>query len=224
MSGSVSSLAAELAKGAFPAREITKPAYAAMKYPRLLPMMRFACHQYELAGYGNLFTMDTRAMGGLMELSTVVFTPWAGATVPFLLIDTMQMKNKHLAYVEYYDCTATGAALPEAEGQRAEFSHIPDYGEKPAWYVARRTPYSLIKGGEGADPQALEGMVRICLERYLSGAASAPKNPANLEGLRAFQQDMLRLGNPSSATLNKVLGAQGAEEMFRSAIMPVSKL
>lgn len=223
MSGSVTSLAVELAKAAFPAREITPPAYAAMKYPRLLPMMRFTCHQYELEGYGNLFTMDTRAMGGLMQLSTVVFTPWAGAAVPFLLIDTMQMKKKSLAYVEYYDCTASGAALPKSEGQRAEFAQIPDYAEKPAWYIDRRTPYSLIKGGEGADPQALEAMVRTCLERYLSGAAEAPKDLANLTGLEAFQQDMLRLGNPSSATLNKVLGVQGAEEMFRSAIMPVRK-
>ncbi len=223
MSGSISSLGTDMAKAAFPAREITPPAYAAMKYPRWIPLMRFACHQYALEGFGNLFVMDTRAMGGLMQLSTVVFTPWAGASVPFLLIDTMQMKKKHLAYVEYYDCTAAGAVLPEAEGQGAEFAHIPDYAEKPAWYVGRRTAYSLIKGGAGADPQALEAMVRTCLERYLRAAAAAPKDPANLEGLRAFQQDMLRLGNPSSATLNKVLGVQGAEEMFRSAIMPVGK-
>ncbi len=221
MSGSISSLAAELAKSAFSARDITPPAYAAMKYPRLLPVMRFRCRQYELKGYGNLFVMDTRAMGGLMQLSTVVFTPCSGAAVPLLLIDTMQMKKKNLAYVEYYDCTASGACLPEAEGQRAEFADIPDYSEKPAWYVDRRTPYSLIKGGEGADPRALEDMVRTCLERYLRGAAAAPKDPDNLPRLKAFRQDMLRLGNPSSETLNKVLGERGAEEMFLSVIMPV---
>lgn len=221
MSESVSSLAAELAKAAFPAREITPPAYAAMKYPRLLPMMRFCCHQYELKGYGNLFVMDTRAMGGLMQLSTVVFTPWAGAAVPLLLIDTMQMKKKYLAYVEYYDCTASGTSLPEAEDQRSEFAQLPDYAEKPAWYVDRRTPYSLIKGGDGANSLALASMVRTCLERYLRAAAAAPRDSANLPGLEAFQQDMLRLGNPSSATLNKVLGERGAQEMFRSVIMPV---
>ncbi len=224
MSGSISGLAAEMAKAAFPAREITPPAYAAMKYPRLIPMMRFACAQYTLEGYGNLFTMDTRAMGGMMRLSTVVFTPSEGAAVPFLLIDTMQMKKKSLAYVEYYDCTASGAALPGAQGQKAEFAAIPDYAEKPAWYVARRTPYSLIKGGEGADPQALEAMVRTCLTRYLQGAAEAPHDASNLDGLAAFRQDMLRLGNPSSPTLNKVLGERGAEEMFRSVIMPIGKL
>ena len=223
MSTTISQWAADMAKGTFPAREITPSSYAAMRYPRLLPMMRFTCHQYELEGFGNLFTMDTRAMGGMMALSTVVFTPSAGAAVPFLLIDTMHMKKKHLSYVEYYDCTASGAAVPGSENQRDEFASLADYAEKPAWYVARRTPYSLIKGGKGANPQALEDMVRTCVTRYLSAAAAAPRDPANLDGLYAFQQDMLELGNPASATLNRVLGEQGAREMFRSAIMPVGK-
>lgn len=217
----LSAWTAARASGAFPASEITPAAYAAIKYPKLLPIMRFTCRQYDLEGFGNLFTMDTRAMGRLMKLTTLVFTPSAGGEVPFLLIDTMEMKQKHLAYVEYYDCTARGASLPESEGQGAEYAALPDYAEKPAWYVAKRTPYSLIKGGEGADAGALDSMVRTCLERYLRAARTAECGPANLESLRAFQRDMLTLGNPSSATLEKVLGRAGAETMFRTAIMPV---
>ena len=211
----------EKAAAAFPAQEITAPQYAAMKYPKWLPMMRFACHQYTLEGFGNLFTMETRAMGGMMQLSTMVFTPYSGKSVPFLLVDTMEMKKKRLAYVEYYDCTAKGAPMPESEGQAAEFAALPDYAEKPAWYVSRRTPYSLIKGGEGADAAALEAMLLICVDRYLSAAKDAPTDPENLPGLRDFQRDMLVLGNPSSGTLNKVLGKEGAELIFKTAIMPV---
>lgn len=210
-----------LARASFPSQEVTPPKYAVMKYPKFLPMMRFTCHQYALEGFGNLFVMDTSAMGGMMKLSTMVFTPSAGRTVPFLLVDTMEMKKKRLAYVEYYDCTAAGASLPQAEGQKAEFAAIPDYAEKPAWYIARRTPYSLIKGGEGADGKVLEAMVMTCVERYLSGAKASPASSADLAGLAAFQRDMLTLGNPSSDTLNKVLGKEGAEAMFRTAIMPV---
>lgn len=225
MSGAseLSSWAAAQASGVFPASEVTQAAYAAMRYPRLVPMMRFTTRQYALEGFGNLFTMDTSAMGGLMKLTTLVFTPSSGVKVPFLLIDTMEMRKKRLAYVEYYDCTAKGAALPESEGQRAEFAALPDYAEKPAWYVERRTPYSLIKGGEGADAGALESMVRTCLGRYLRAAGGAEHDPASLEGLRAFQRDMLTLGNPSSATLEKVLGKEGAKVMFRTAIMPVEQ-
>ena len=211
------------ARAAFPSADVTQPKYAEMRYPKLLPLMRFTCHQYVLTGFGGLFIMETSAMGGMMKLSTMVFTPSSGKSVPFLLIDTMEMKKKQLAYVEYYDCTAHGSApLPGAEGQRAEFAALPDYAEKPAWYVARRTPYSLIKGGEGADKAALEAMVLTCVDRYLAGAGASPVDPANLVGLRAFQSDMLTLGNPSSGTLNKVLGPKEAEIMFRQAIMPVN--
>lgn len=222
MSGeALSQRVAQMALDVFLHADVTPRAYAAMKYPKLLPMMRFACRQYALEGFGGLFVMDTRAMGGLMKLSTMVFTPYTGLNVPFLLIDTMEMMKKRLAYVEYYDCTAHGAALPGAAGQREEFASLPDYAEKPAWYVSRRTAYSLIKGGDGADAGALEAMVLTCAGRYLEGAKAAAADPDNLEGLRAFQQDMLTLGNPSSATLEKVLGREGAETMFRTAIMPV---
>lgn len=211
----------EKATAAFPAKEITPPQYAAMKYPKWLPMMRFACRQVALEGFGNLFAMETRAMGGMMRLSTMVFTPHSGKSVPFFLVDTMEMKKKRLAYVEYYDCTAKGAPLPESEGQAAEFASLPDYTEKPAWYTSRRTPYSLIKGGEGADAAALEAMLLTCVDRYLNAAKSAPADPDNLPGLRDFQRDMLVLGNPSSGTLSKVLGREGAELAFKTAIMPV---
>ena len=66
-------------------------------------------------------------------------------------------------------------------------------------------------------------MVKTCLGRYLRAAGTARRHSANLEGLRAFQRDMLTLGNPSSGTLNKVLGKEGAEEMFKRAIMPVEQ-
>lgn len=88
------------AGAAFPAVEVTPPQYASMLYPKLLPMMRFSCCQYALEGFGNLFAMETRAMGGMMKLSTMVFTPYSGKSVPFFLVDTMEMKKKRLAYVE----------------------------------------------------------------------------------------------------------------------------
>ncbi len=205
----------------FMLQEDTPAVYAAMKYPKLLPMMHFTVHRYRADGFGTIMTMDTNAMFGMMRLSTLVFTPAAGATIPFLLIDTMQMKKKSLAYVEYYDCTQNGATLPGAEDQPKEFAAFPDYAEKSAWYVARRTPYSLIKKKGENTQQQLDAMVLTCLERYLAAAKTAPKDPANITGLRNFQQEMLAKGNPSSTTMNKVLGEAGARIFFETVIMPV---
>ncbi len=221
MSDLIRSLTAQV-QAAFGLEEITPAAYRQLQYPRLLPMMKFSVRQYRVPGFGHLMTMHTDGMGGVMQLDTVVLTPGAGAAVPFLLIDTMEMKAKKLAYVEYYDCTAAGAVLPGAAGQKAEFAALPDYAEKPAWYIARRTPYSLIKGGKDADGAALQAMVTACVERYLAAAAAAEKSGENLAGLTALRDDLRDRGNPASGTLEKVLGPAQAKQFFDEVIMKIA--
>ena len=207
----------------FSLKEDTPVEYAYMKYPKLLPIMHFKVHRYNVDNFGTITTMDTNAMFGMMKLSTFVFTPSIGLNVPFLLIDTMCMKNKSLAYIEYYDCTKDGANLPEIDNQVVEFAKFKDYDEKPAWYISRRTPYSLIKEKGDNSQEELDNMVLTCLKRYLKGAKSSGINADNLIGLYKFQQEMLDKGNPSSETLNKVLGKDGARIFFEKVIMPVYK-
>lgn len=220
------SLSAKLIKltcQSFPTKEITPAPYARMKYPKLIPLMRFSVRQFRVDGFGHLMAMDTRAMGGLMKLSTVVFTPGEGGSVPFLLIDTMQMKKKSLAFAEFYDCTKGGASASDFESLPADYSALPNYTEKPAWYIERRAPYSLIKGGAGVPSAALEDMVLQCAALYLHRAAEAEKSEENKAGLKVFQEEMCSLGNPSTGTLEKLFGQEGAKQFFKTVIMPVGK-
>ena len=221
---SLTNKAIQEANNYFSLKEDTPIEYAHTKYPKLLPIMRFEVHRYSVDNFGTITTMDTNAMFGMMKLSTFVFTPSIGLNVPFLLIDTMCMKNKSLAYVEYYDCTKDGASLPEADKQVNEFAKFKDYNEKPAWYINRRTPYSLIKEKGDNSQDDLDNMVLTCLKRYLEGALNCGINSDNLIGLYNFQQEMLDKGNPSSETLDKVLGKEGAKTFFEKVIMPVNKL
>jgi hypothetical protein len=145
-------------------------------------------------------------------------TPSSGKNVPFLLIDTMDMGKKHLCYVEYYDCTAGGADKDKLLAASVPYGDVADYAEKPAWYVQERMAGSLIKTGENA---RLEQMALDALKAYAQQAAAAPVKPENLEGLKAFQQRMVREGNPSTAALTKTLGQEGAEAFFRTVVMPV---
>ncbi len=213
--------AIHLASENFKLQENTPAQYATMKYPKFFPIMNFTVHRYHADGFGTIMTMDTNAMFGMMKLSTLVFTPSDGANVPFLLIDTMQMSKKSLAYVEYYDCTAHSAPMADSQNQTNEFAHIPDYAETPAWYVKRRTPYSLIKQMGDGGQEELDNMVLTCLSRYLTVAVQEEKNLENTVGLKTFQQEMVKNGNPSSATLEKVLGATEAQHFFEDVIMPV---
>ena len=157
-------------------------------------------------------------MLGLMQLTTVVVTPNTGKNVPFLLIDTMDMGKKHLCYVEYYDCTADGADKDLLLAASAPYADVADYAEKPAWYVSERMAGSLIKTGDRA---RLIQMAADALAAYREQAAAAPVKPENLPGLKAFQQRMVKEGNPSTAALTRTLGKEGAETFFQTVVMPV---
>ena len=206
--------AAAVLRDRFELKDITPEKYRTMGSA----MMRFHLEQYEVEGLGNLCVLRTKAMLGLMRLTTAAVTPSSGKNVPFLLIDAMDMGRKHLCYVEYYDCTAEGADKDLLLAAGAPYADVADYAEKPAWYVSERMEGSLIKTGDKA---RLDKMALDALTAYADQAAAAPVKPENLEGLKAFQQRMIREGNPSTAALTKTLGREGAEEFFRTVVMPV---
>lgn len=201
--------------------EVTPKEYASMKYPRLIPMMRFGSHLLKAEGYGHLFLMETSAMGGAMKLLTLSFMPDEGGDLPYLLIDTMSMKNKSLSYVEYYDCTGKDLYFESLSKIKEKYRALPDYDEKDAWYIKERMPVSLIKGGEGADEDMLYAMAEESIRAYMDLAKSAAKDPGNIKGLLRFRERMLKEGNPSSATMEKVLGKEGAKLFFTTCVMPV---
>ncbi len=211
----------ELFQRLFSAQEVPADAYSRMKWPKILPLMRFTVDRYAAKDYGHLMVMQTKAMGGLMRLVTVSFTPSAGGTVPYLLIDCMAMRQKRTVFVEYYDCTAGGATVPSLDALKNAYADVPEYEEKPAWYVGERMGCSLIKGVSDGSETRLVSMVRDSVEAYLSLCAAAPKDPNNLSKLRAFQNRMITEGNPSSSTMERVLGKAGAEAFFRTAVMPI---
>ncbi len=206
--------AAAILKERFPLKEITPARYKTMGGL----LMRFHLEQYEAEGLGNLCVLRTKAMLGLMKLTTVVVTPNTGKNVPFLLIDTMDMGKKHLCYVEYYDCTAGGADKDLLLAAGAPYADVENYAEKPAWYVSERMAGSLIKTG---DRERLARMARDALTAYAEQAAQAPVKAENLPGLQAFQKRMIEEGNPSTAALTRTLGREGAKAFFRQVVMPV---
>ncbi len=207
----------------FELKEVPADGYSRMRYPKWPALMRFDVDRYEAAGFGHLMLMKTRAMGGMMNLVTASFTPNEGAEAPYLLLDMMKMGKKRTVFVEYYDCTGKNLRIPELDAVAADYGDLPEYAEKPAWYIAKRMPCSLIKGTEDGSEERLLSMVRDSLMAYAAYCRTAPKDPENLDGLRTFQSRMIADGNPSSGTMEKVLGKDGAERFFRCVVMPVPK-
>lgn len=191
--------------------------YTRMQYPKFLPLMVFTVDQYRIKGFGHVMLMHTTTKMG-MELLTMSLMPGEGMTLPYLLIDAMSMKKKRCVFVEYYGCgyePLTENGLPEVH---EKYRSLPEYPEKPNWYIHERQPYSLIKTGTAEE---MCKMTADSLSAYLGLTKKANADPAYLANLKAFRQRMITEGNPSSKTLEMLLKKDGAVRFMEEVVMPV---
>ena len=198
-------------------KKLPEDAYSKMKYPKVLPMMHFAVDQYELEHFGHLMVMHTTTKMG-MELLTLSFCPQRGLLMPYLLVDAMSMKKKKCVFVEFYGCGQEDLNDEPLYMYHERLDNLEDYQEKPAWYIAERKPYSLIKTGEETE---LRIMAEAGVASYLELAKGAVESPEYLKKLAAFRERMITEGNPASKTLEMLLKKDGAEKFMREVVMPL---
>jgi hypothetical protein len=191
--------------------------YTNMKYPKVLPVMRFRVDQYSLAGFGHIMIMHTATKMG-MELITMSFMPSECVDLPYLLVDAMTMKKKRCVFVEYYGCGMESLTDNALQKVHDDYSSLPDYEEKENWYINERMPYSLIKTGETDE---LINMAADSIKAYLGSAANARNVPEYHGKLKEFRERMIVQGNPSSKTLNMLLKEDGARTFMETVIMPL---
>ena len=207
----------EKIRGAVKCSALPEDGWTDMSFPNLIKLMKFRVDRYSLEGFGRLMTMHTTTKMG-MELLTMSFMPSGGLTVPYLLMDAMSMKKKRCVFVEYYGCGEEDLKSGALEQLYETFRLLPDYSEKPNWYVGERESYSLIKSG--TEMQLTDMAVRS-VEAYLSLIPQAHEDKEYRNKLAAFRQRMIDEGNPSSSTLHLLLGRTGAERFMKQAVMPI---
>ncbi len=193
--------------------------YSFLKYPSFIPLLKMNINLYSVDDFGYIMIMKTR-MSKLMSLVTISFTPKGGINVPFLLIDTMSMGKKRLAYVEFYNTSAIDD-FPLLSSLSEKYVNILDHKEKDAWYVNERMSCSLIKEGTSKNEYDLKMMIIDALNRYKEVINNASIDLESITNLKKFQEKMITLGNPSSSTLNKILGKEEAINFFKNIIMPI---
>ena len=191
--------------------------YSRMKYPRILPLMRFTVDQYDIAGFGHIMLMHTTTKMG-MELITMSLMPSESVNLPYLLIDAMSMKKKRCVFAEYYGCGQDGLNDRLLKDVFEKHKHLPDYDEKDNWYVKERMPYSLIKTGTEDE---LVLMALDTVTSYLASVRSSSVIPEYKDKLKAFRERMIVDGNPSSKTLNMLLKEDGSRKFMENVIMPL---
>lgn len=191
--------------------------YTNMKYPKLLPLMRFRVDRYMVSGFGHVMIMHTTTKMG-MELITMSFMPSECIDLPYLLVDAMCMKKKRCVFVEYYGCGMEELADDALKDVYDDYRDLPDYEEKENWYIKERMPYSLIKTG---DPEELVNMALDSINAYLGSVSHTRFIPEYKDKLKAFRERMIVDGNPSSKTLNMLLKEDGARTFMETVIMPL---
>ncbi|MBQ2310227.1 MAG: hypothetical protein II186_06230 [Erysipelotrichales bacterium] len=200
-------------------RKLAEDSYSHMKYPKILPLMRFEVDRFSWEGYGHIMAMHTTTKMG-MELLTLSFMPSTGIQMPYLLIDAMTMKKKRCVFIEYYGCGYEEFADAPLKEVYERYKGLPDYDEKENWYIHERRPYSLIKTGEEKD---LADMAEESVKAYLSMIPDSKTDPAYKEKLKAFRARMITEGNPSKKTLEMLLKKDGAIKFMKEVIMPVNE-
>ena len=201
------------------ATRLADDCYTNMKYPKLLPLMRFRVDQYNVPGFGHVMLMHTTTKMG-MELITLSFMPSECVNLPYLLVDAMSMKKKRCVFVEYYGCGMDDLNDEALKDVYDSYRDLPDYDEKGDWYVRERMPYSLIKTG---DPGQLINMAEDSVRAYLGTVRSSKFIPEYKDMLKSFRERMITEGNPSSKTLNMLLKESGARTFMENVIMPLKE-
>lgn len=196
------------------ARKIDDIRYAHMKYPKLLSMMDFYVDRYEIEGFGLVMSMHTKSKMG-MELLTMSFMP-NGLTLPYLLIDAMEMKKKRCVFIEYYGCGYEGLSEDKLRDIYEKYKDLEDYEEKENWYIRERRDYSLIKKG---DEKQLIEMTKDSLKAYLDSIKDGSYDEDYKRKLMDFRDRMINEGNPSSRTLEMLLKKQGAIDFMKEVVM-----
>lgn len=193
--------------------------YTNMKYPKLLPLLRFHVDRYNVPGFGHVMMMHTVTKMG-MELITISFMPSECVDLPYLLLDAMSMKKKRCVFVEYYGCGMEELTDEALKDVYDDYRDLPDYEEKDNWYVKERMPYSLIKTGEADE---LVKMASDSVNAYLCSVRNTKFMPEYKDRLRSFRERMITDGNPSSKTLNMLLKEDGARTFMETVIMPLKE-
>lgn len=192
-------------------------------YPKYIHFLKFNIEQYNIDGLGNMAILNGRAWG-VMKLITVVFTPNYSKDIPFVIIDFIKVGSKITVFVEFYlehmirrdDARDFESKLKYLS---SKYNNIENYIEEPNWYTYIRSKYSPLKKGRKKDESILCEMVLEYLEIYLDCVCNCKLANSNAnKHLEELIDDLIYKGNPSTSILEKSLGKEETERLFKEVI------
>lgn len=112
-------------------------------------MYHFYNHSYSIIGIGSLFTMELRAMLGLMKMQTIVISPQY-KNLDFCNVDAIHAMANDTLILEMYRSSTQTADLSEFDDLASRVKNLTDYESAPRWYDSYKRSSCISKKGVGA--------------------------------------------------------------------------
>ena len=170
--------------------------------------MRFQVKTYQAEGAGKLFVMDMKAMGGLMRMETITFTP-TFLDGPIISVDKVIAFGRHTLVLELYDTTFSHPEFNVLNPVKEKYSSLPSYDPGDHPYYRFRMPQSDYKKGRRIRTQIdsmAEQYCKVYLDELQKCGAVEPseKTRKNLE----FSNCLFESGGPAVNQFKKMIGEE----------------
>lgn len=109
-------------------------------------MYHFYNHSYSIIGVGSFFTMEMRAMLGLMKMQTIVISPQY-KELDFCNVDAIHALSNDTLMLEMYRSSNQSCDLSEFDELRNKVKNLTDYESAPRWYDSYKRSSCIAKKG-----------------------------------------------------------------------------
>lgn len=173
---------------------------------------------YKAAGLGNVSVIHGAAMGGLMQMDTLVINA-TERDVPLFSFDYIRAMGNHTMLVEYYDTLLDAAGFDASTllAAKASVATLPDHDLGEHWYDFMKLAGSFAKRTKKAELQRLNAAFSCALAAYLALASAAPalaEPDGKREKAAAYVNGLLEKGGPSTDAFRKSIGEAETRALF----------
>ena len=168
--------------------------------------MHFHIKTYQAEGAGKLFLMDMKAMGGLMRMGTLTFTP-TSLDGPIISIDEVYALGRSTLVLELYDTTLSHPGFHSLDPVKEEYSPLPSYVPEDHPYYRFRMPQSDYKRGRGIKTQ-LSTMAEQYFKAYLNELRMCSQiDPSEkIRKNQEFSNSLFESGGPAVNKFKEMIG------------------
>ena len=174
----------------------------------------FYNHSYSIIGIGSLFTMELRAMFGLMKMQTIVISPQY-KDLDFCNVDAIHAMANDTILLEMYRSSSQKADLSEFEDLAARVKNLTDYESAPRWYDSYKRSSCIGKKGVGAKRIHLE-LTKQYVSLYLDLLRKAPycDYSEKQQLTNEYVSQLIENGGAAVDSLSKMIGAELTAELI----------